>query len=212
MNATLTSPKTAGFTIAPAHSAEDRSAVYRLRYEAYRDPTPEFAGSGPEMSDQYDDQHNCLSYLMRSAGGTAAGSIRPCIYSAEFSWSPIPAYELFGKTLIPHLGETLPMVQSTHFVVDESCRSFQIAHKLLLFQEILRTALDHKIGHICTVVRNTESMLNFYSRIGLFPVGGPHQHPIVQREALLLVADSEQMLALCRESRVFRGMVPPKYL
>ena len=204
----LSKSDTESFTVVPAFSPVERAEVYRLRFNAYKEPTPEFAGPGPGMNDYYDDQPNCTSSLLVTPKGQPVGSIRPCVYSPAFNYLPVPVFGVFAEETRERLGCNAALVQSTHFVLDAEYRSFQLRHKLLLFREVLRTALNNNIAHIATVVRNTESMASFYSRIGLFQVGKPKMHPNVHREAILLVAETAQMFSLCQASRVFQPMIP----
>jgi hypothetical protein len=192
------------YTVAASSPLEQRM-VFATRHEAYLESYPDF--SGPGSRDSYDDQPNCLSYVVYTREGAPVGSIRPCIHSSAFGFLPVPAFDLFQDEVERFIGSHNSIVQSTHFVMLPQARGAELLPKLLLFREVMRTAAEHGADYIMTIVKNSPALLRFYGRMGLSPIGAPKMHPVAKREGALIAARAEDMVSLLRVSSMFHPMV-----
>ena len=99
-----------------ADSAEQREAIFRLRYDAYRRDDVIPAGPSASFSDAYDGTPN--AYLLGlHIEGKLASSIR--IHVASREYPDCPTLHVFPEYLQPELDAGKIIIDPTRFVADE---------------------------------------------------------------------------------------------
>jgi hypothetical protein len=185
-----------------ATSPSQRRMVHRLREEAFAR-----ADAQPTVTDAYDDAPNCRSFILRSAGrGRAIGSIRACVYSGSFAWRPIPAFDLYGEEIESRADLRSGMVQATHFCIAPTSRGSPLLPKLLLFREILKTAVRERSGHVICIIKNQSAHLRFHGRMGFTQIGPEKIHPLADQKAVLIGVPTSTFLATVRADKVFQAI------
>ena len=100
-----------------ANSEKQREAIFRLRYQAYvRDGTIS-PNSSRTFSDVYDETGN-VYLLGLYIDGELASSIR--LHAASSKHPKFPSLEVFADVLQPELDAGKVIVDTSHFVADES--------------------------------------------------------------------------------------------
>jgi hypothetical protein len=99
-----------------ADSAEEREAIFRLRYQAYLRDGSIFPDSSGSFSDPYDDTDNVYLFGLY-IDGELASSIRIHVGSREHPY--FPSLEVFPDALQPQLEAGKVVIDATRFVADE---------------------------------------------------------------------------------------------
>ncbi len=99
-----------------ADTGEQREAVFRLRYQAYRRDGTISGNSSGTFSDHYDDTDNVYLFEIY-VDGELASSIRIHVASKEHPY--FPTLEVFPEYLRPELDAGKIIVDPTRFVADE---------------------------------------------------------------------------------------------
>ncbi len=145
---------------AVARTEDDREAVFRLRYEAYRreggiEPNPH-----GRFTDALDESHNAVIITMK-IDGELASSIRLHIASPASPESPSAA--VFGDILAPRLAAGQTIVDPTRHVANlEITRRFPDLPYLTV-RSAWMAAAHFSADHILAAVRSEHK--NFYKRI-----------------------------------------------
>ncbi len=99
-----------------ADSAEQREAIFRLRYDAYRRDGVIPASPSASFSDAYDDTPNAYLFGVY-VEGKLASSIR--IHVASREYPDCPTLHVFSDYLQPELDAGKIVIDPTRFVADE---------------------------------------------------------------------------------------------
>jgi N-acyl-L-homoserine lactone synthetase len=99
-----------------ADSAEDREAIFRLRYDAYMREGAISANATKTFSDSYDDTDNAYIFGLYIEGELAS-SLR--LHVASNKERRFPSLEVFPDYLNPELDAGKVLVDTTRFVADE---------------------------------------------------------------------------------------------
>ena len=100
-----------------AETAEERDAIFRLRYQAYLREGAISPNASGRFSDHYDEMGN-VHLLALYVDGELASSLRLHIASRD---NPVcPTLEVFSDFLQPEIGAGKVLVDSTRFVADEN--------------------------------------------------------------------------------------------
>jgi hypothetical protein len=99
-----------------AETAEERTAIFRLRYQAYLRERAILPNSSGLFSDRYDDTDNVYLFGLY-IDGELASSIRINVGSRERPY--FPSLESFGDVLQPKLDAGKVIIDATRFVADE---------------------------------------------------------------------------------------------
>jgi N-acyl-L-homoserine lactone synthetase len=99
-----------------ADSAEEREAIFRLRYDAYMREDAIVANSTKKFSDSFDESENAYIFGLYIQGELAS-SLRLHVASKEHP--EFPSLEVFPEYLYPELEAGKILIDTTRLVVDE---------------------------------------------------------------------------------------------
>jgi len=99
-----------------AEAAEERNAIFRLRYQAYLRESAIVPNASGLFSDRYDDTDNVYLFGLYIEGELAS-SIRINVGSRERPY--FPSLESFGDVLQPKLDAGKVIIDATRFVADD---------------------------------------------------------------------------------------------
>ncbi len=137
-----------------ADSAEEREAIFRLRYEAYRREGVIPANPSATFSDAYDQTPN--AYLLGLyIEGKLASSIRIHVVSKDYPHSP--SLDTFSDILQPELDAGKIIIDPNRFVADETLSR-------------LHVGLPYATLRLCFLAAEY-----FHADVGLAPVRVEHQ-------------------------------------
>lgn len=143
-----------------ADSAEEREALFRLRYQAYMRDGTIAANADGMFSDPYDDRGNVYLFGLY-LDGVLASSLRLHIGSAD---NPdFPSREVFSDFLQPELDAGKVIVDPTRFVVDESLARLHRALPYATLRLCGMAAVYFGADHLLAAVRVEHQA--FYRRV-----------------------------------------------
>lgn len=120
-----------------ADSAEQREAIFRLRYDAYRREGVIPVSQSATFSDAYDQTPN--AYLLGlSVEGKLASSVRVHVASREYP--DCPTLEVFPEYLQPELDAGKIIIDQTRFVADEALSRLHVGLPYATFRLCLLAA------------------------------------------------------------------------
>ena len=157
------------------NTSEDREAVFRLRYDAYR--REEFIEPNEEGTsvDSMDDKPNATTYGIFIAG-ELAGSIRISILTEACPHSP--SMVTYSHVLMPMLERGMVLIDPTRFVANERL-SKEFPELPYLTLRVPTMACEHYLADECLSVIRTEHAA-FYKRVYRSRlIGEPCHHPTV---------------------------------
>jgi hypothetical protein len=168
-----------------AESAEERSAVFRLRYQAYRREGTIPANLSEQFTDPVDDRDNTWIFGVY-IDGRLASSIR---FSITIPGSPyLPALDVFADVLLPDVMAGRRVVDPTRFVAD------RVSSRL--YPELPYVTV--RLGWLASEYFNADSLLAtvraehqaFYRRtFGHQAVCEPRPYPSLQKPISLMSLD-----------------------
>lgn len=172
------------------------SGPLRAEVESIRRTAFGLSGSDSQdgIRDRFDEQPNCHTFLLMREHA-AIGTVRFCIYSGAFAWLAIPAMEVY-PALRDKLSNGSALVQSSHFALKPSERSFDIGPALHVIRELFRVSLVESASLSITIVANTRSRLRFFGRFGFQALGPAIMHPWANQEGILIGASPRNGAAL----------------
>src|SRR5436190_9932633 len=100
-----------------ADSAEEREAIFRLRYEAYLREGAIPPSTSKLFCDALDDTTNAWIFELYIEG-TLLSSIR--LHVAHRKWHALPALQVFSDLLSPEIAVGRTIVDPTRFVIDRT--------------------------------------------------------------------------------------------
>src|SRR5262249_49859579 len=100
-----------------AETAEDRDAIYNLRYHAYLNEGAIEPNASERYFDKYDDAPNCWIFGVY-VDGELASSIR--LHVATRERPEMPAMNVFSDLLMPALSGGKIIIDPTRFVADKT--------------------------------------------------------------------------------------------
>ena len=100
-----------------ADTAEDREAIFRLRYAAYRREDAIPLSQAERFSDALDETDNAWTFGVYIEGELAS-SIR--LHVANRQWPVLPALNVFSDLLSPEIAVGRTVVDPTRFVTDRT--------------------------------------------------------------------------------------------
>jgi N-acyl amino acid synthase FeeM len=100
-----------------ADSAEDREAIFRLRYNAYLREGVIPHSTSKRFCDALDDATNAWIFGLYIEGELVS-SIR--LHVAHWKWHALPAFDAFSDLLLPEVAAGRTIVDPTRFVIDRS--------------------------------------------------------------------------------------------
>jgi hypothetical protein len=168
-----------------ADSAEERAAIYKLRYQAYRREGAIAPNLSEQFSDPVDERENVWLFGVY-IDGRLASSIRMSISLPGETY--VPALDVFSDIL---LGETMAgkrVIDPTRFVTDRECS--------LLFRELpyvtIRlpwVAAEFFGANVLLATVRAEHQAFYRRLLGHQPVCPPRPYPNLQKPISLMTLD-----------------------
>jgi hypothetical protein len=166
-------------------SADDRDAVYRLRYDAYSREGSIQANFSKRFSDNYDNWENAWTFGL-IIDGRLASSFRMHVSTPAFP--DIPAAHVFPEILKPEIEAKKVIVDPTRFVADPECAR--------LYPEL--PYLTVRLGYLAAEYFNADTVLAtvraehqaFYKRVfGHKVICPPRPYPTLTKPISLMSLD-----------------------
>jgi hypothetical protein len=107
-------------------------------------------------------------------------------------------FDLYRQEIETRFDIRSGIVQPSHFCIARSHRGASLLPKLLLFREILRTAVREQAGFVACVVKNQPARLRFHNRMGFTQIGPAKLHPLANREVVLIGTTTRMFLSAVR--------------
>ena len=178
-----------------ADSAEERDAIYRLRYEAYlREGAlkPDFTR---KLSDRYDERDDTWTFGIY-IGGQLASSVR--LHISVNGAADFPGAEVFPETILPELAAGKTIVDPTRFVADATCARLYPELPYVTLRLGFLAAEYFDTNYVLATVRSEHQA--FYKRVfGHRPMCPPRQYLTLTKPLSLMMLDfppaREQILA-----------------
>jgi len=160
-----------------ADAEEDREAIYRLRYDAYKRDNNIAAGFTAFSGDFYDESANCHVFGLY-VGGALVSSIRVNICSAE---NPIsPTMTIFPEILEPMIENGLMLVDPSRFVVDRDLSKEDPELIYATLRLVTMAAIYFDVDYCLATVRPEHNA--FYHKFFLFnPMSKPRLFPSLSK-------------------------------
>jgi hypothetical protein len=170
-----------------ADTAEERTAIYKLRYQAYRREGAIAPNLTEQFCDPVDERDNVWLFGVY-IDGRLASSIRMSVTMPDESY--LPAHDVFSDVL---LGETMAgkrIVDPTRFVADREC---SLLYRELPYVTVRLPWLASEFfgAHALLATVRAEHQA-FYRRLfGHQPVCPPRPYPNLQKPISLMTLDYE---------------------
>jgi len=172
-----------------AETDEDRDAIYRLRYRAYRHEGAIGPISDHKLTDRFDDAPNCWTFGVY-VDGSLTSSLR--ISLATPANADTPAVDAFGDFLEPELAQGKTIVDPNRFVADPG-RAQKIPKLPYMTLRLAYVACTHFRADIGTATVRKEHQA-FYRRVFLHkPLCPPRPYPTLTKPLCLMAADYPTM-------------------
>ncbi len=172
-----------------AETDEDRDAIYRLRYRAYRHEGAIGPISDQKLTDRFDDAPNCWTFGVY-VDGSLTSSLR--ISLATPANADTPAVDAFGDLLEPELAAGKTIVDPNRFVADPG-RAQKIPKLPYMTLRLAYLACAHFRADIGTATVRKEHQA-FYRRVFLHkPLCPPRPYPTLTKPLCLMAADYPAM-------------------
>ncbi|HKB82645.1 MAG TPA: hypothetical protein VKD04_05495 [Burkholderiales bacterium] len=172
-----------------AETDEDRDAIYRLRYRAYRHEGAIGPISDHKLTDRFDDAPNCWTFGVY-VDGSLTSSLR--ISLATPANADTPAVDAFGDFLEPELAQGKTIVDPNRFVADPG-RAQKIPKLPYMTLRLAYVACTHFRADIGTATVRKEHQA-FYRRVFLHKtLCPPRPYPTLTKPLCLMAADYPTM-------------------
>ena len=167
-----------------ADAEEDREAIYRLRYDAYKRDNNISTGFTATSGDFYDESANCHVFGLY-VGGSLVSSIRVNICSAENRISPTNS--IFPDILEPMIQKGLVFVDPSRFVVDREATKHDPEIVYATLRLVTMAAVYFKVDYCLATVRPEHNA--FYKKYFLLqPISEPRLYPSLAKPVNMLAA------------------------
>ncbi len=167
-----------------ADSAEERDAIYRLRYDAYLSKGVIQPNLNRRFIDAYDSLPNAWTFGVY-VDGRLASSFRMHVSSKE---SPhLPALQVFSDLLAPELEAGKTLIDHTRFVTDPSGNQHpELPYATVRLGYMAAEYFSADLG--VAGVRGEHQ--HFYKRVfGYRPLTAPRSYPTLTKPIILMVLD-----------------------
>ncbi|MES2574083.1 MAG: hypothetical protein V4572_04020 [Bacteroidota bacterium] len=174
------------FLLSPCETTTDLSIATKLRYKAYRHVNAIEENELKEFSDKYDLQNNTKTCLIYE-GNEAVAAVRACIYSKEYDYLPIPAFEVYKEEIAKEIGLDKTIIESNRYVVipekKDSKSLFKHPYKFIILN-----SLKFDSDFVIAAVR--EKHIPLYRRfLDMEPISGLKKYPGINVEMILMAVD-----------------------
>ena len=167
-----------------ANSAEDRDAIYRLRYDAYLRKGAIHPNLNRRFIDAYDSLPNAWTFGVY-VDGLLASSFRMHVSSKELPH--LPALQVFTDVLAPELVAGKTLIDHTRFVTNPSGSQYpELPYATVRLGYMAAEYFSADMG--VAGVRGEHQ--RFYKRVfGYKPVTAPRSYPTLTKPIVLMVLD-----------------------
>jgi N-acyl-L-homoserine lactone synthetase len=174
-----------------ADSTEQREAIFRLRYEAYKRDGVIPANSSATFSDAYDETAN--AYLLGVyMEGKLASSIRIHVATREYPDSP--TLKVFPEYLQPELDAGKIIIDPTRFVADEGLSRLHVGLPYATLRLCILAAEYFRADLALAAVRVEHQA--FYRRAFNYQLRcGPRPYPLLAKPISLMAIDYRSAVA-----------------
>lgn len=187
-----------------ARTAEDRDAIFGLRYRGYLLD----GGIGPNESerfqDPWDDAPNAVIAGMYF-GGRLASSVR--FHMNDTPTARMPAMDTFPDALAPYLASGKLIVDPTRFVIEPDFARMGPDLPFLTLRMISMAAEHFKADYILATVR-AEHVVMYRRVIGHKAISEPRVYPMLARKIVCMIADIDTMRATAYTRHPFLQSTP----
>jgi N-acyl amino acid synthase FeeM len=172
-----------------AESDEEKDAIYRLRYRAYRHEGAIGPIGNHRLIDRFDDAPNCWTFGVY-VDGSLAGSLRISLATPDNA--DTPAVDAFGDLLGPELAKGKTIVDPNRFVADPQ-RGQRIPKLPYMTLRLAYVACAHFGADIGTATVRKEHQA-FYRRVFLHEsLCPPRPYPTLTKPLCLMAVDYPAM-------------------
>lgn len=167
-----------------ADSAEEREAIYRLRYDAYLRKEAIQPNLNRKVIDAYDSLPNAWTFGVY-VDDKLASSFRLHVSSEEFPH--LPALQVFSDLLAPELEAGKTIIDHTRFVTDPSGTQYpELPYATVRLGFMAAEYFSADMG--VAGVRGEHQ--HFYKRVfGYRPMTTPRSYPTLTKPIILMVLD-----------------------
>lgn len=170
-----------------AHSPEERSEVFRLRYTSYRRDGSIPPHPSEMFCDHFDGMPNHFSFLVRAESGDPMATVRISVVRPDLDWTDSPGRHVYGDH------------PALHAIASES---YVEASRLCFGRQARRDAFVRLVGHMAALADfydvkwlvacpRLEHVPVYERMFGFSPLAAPRQY--------YGVAFQTQLLAIARE-------------
>ncbi len=163
-------------------SKEEKTVLFKKRYECYLAANAIEASNSEKMSDHYDELSSCYNQAAFH-NGKLIGGIRGIIYDQGKS-KDVPSFETYFEEINFEIGMQDKFLESCRFVIDESMGR-SIIPSLALVRSNIILALATSCQHIITAARMKH--VPFYESLGMKLVSASKVYPGLHVEMALLI-------------------------
>ena len=167
-----------------AATAEERDAIYRLRYDAYLSKGAIQPNLNRRFIDAYDSLPNAWTFGVH-VDGQLASSFRMHVSSKESPY--LPALQAFSDMLAPELDAGKTLIDHTRFVANPSGTQYpELPYATVRLGYMAAEYFSADMG--VAGVRGEHQ--RFYKRVfGYKPVTAPRAYPTLTKPIVLMVLD-----------------------
>ena len=170
----------------PADAPEEREAIYRLRYAAYRLEGAISPDPSEMFSDPYDDSDNARIFGLY-LDGELASSLR--IHVASADQPDFPSYKVFSDLLEPELHAGRIIIDSTRFVASRTLSQLNPGLPYATLRLGWLAAEHFRAQHLLAAVRAEHQA--FYRRTFRHRVlCEPRPYPLLAKPISLMTVDA----------------------
>jgi|EndMetStandDraft_2_1072991.scaffolds.fasta_scaffold68351_2 hypothetical protein len=168
-----------------ADSAEERAAIYKLRYQAYLREGAIAPNLSEQFSDPVDERDNVWLFGVY-IDGRLASSIRMSV--ATPGSTHIPALDVFSDMLLPDIMSGRRVVDPTRFVADRECSRI---YRELPYVTIRLpwAAMEYFEAHALLATVRAEHQAFYKRLLGHHAVCAPRPYPNLQKPISLMTLD-----------------------
>lgn len=171
-----------------ADTAEERAAIYRLRYQAYRREGAIAPNLSEQFSDPVDERDNVWLFGVY-IDGQLASSIRMSVAMPGATY--IPALDVFSDVLLADVQSGRRVIDPTRFVADRECSRL---YRELPYVTIRLpwAAMEYFGAHDLLATVRAEHQAFYKRLLGHHPVCAPRAYPNLQKPISLMTLDYGQ--------------------
>ena len=183
-----------GFTVEVCRRPESLAAAFHLRYRAYVAVDAIPPNEEELLYDDFDFMPNSRIHLVWF-DGKAVATVRSCIWSGQYDWTPTEAINYFQQDIKQEIGTNTTLLESNRFAVDPDFQGRQsLFAQILMFRIHALNSAVHNCEYIITAVR--ENHVPFYRRFLGMEVISRQSYFVswANAEVLLMASDRENSL------------------